>query len=142
MDSTKGSCLPFYKLVIRCALFTLIFSLISALCILLMSCIFYGSQNPTAKIPMLGYIGLYLSVFLTSFIMTRVNREKWLFGGLILGAMIFIVTLFLSIFIKDAPNSSSIIYRALIVLTSLCTSFLARKRSTKKAKPKTPKNLR
>lgn len=142
MDSTKGSCLPFYKLVIRCALFTLIFSLISALCILLMSCIFYGSQNPTAKIPMLGYIGLYLSVFLTSFIMTRVNREKWLFGGLILGAMIFIVTLFLSIFIKDAPNSSSIIYRALIVLTSLCASFLGRKRSTKKAKPKTPKNLR
>lgn len=145
MDSTNISYqkgLPFYKLIIRCALFTLIFCLVSIFLVVLMSCMFYSSQNPTAKIPLLGYIGLYLSTFLTSFVMTRINKEKWLFGGLILGTMIFCLTLFLSIFIRDASSAGAIIYRLLIILTSLCASFLARRRHDKKVKLRMPRNLR
>ncbi len=141
MDSTaisRTEGMPFYKLIIRCALFTLIFCIISILIVGVMSVIFYNTQNPTAKITLLGYVALYLSVFLTSFIMTKSNGEKWLFGGLILGAMIFLLTLFFSIFVKEAGNAQSIIFRALIILDSLASAFLARKRGRKKEKHKRP----
>ena len=128
--------LPFYKLLLRCILFTFIFCFISVLLVLILSAVFYGSQNPTAKIQALGYIGLYFSVFLSSLIMTRINKEKWLLGGLILGAMIFLVTLFLSIFIKDSPSANSIIFRFIIILTSTVSAFLARQRPRKSHKSK------
>ncbi len=142
MDSTaisRTEGMPFYKLLIRCALFTLIFCIISILIVGVISVIFYNTENPTAKITLSGYVALYLSVFIASFIMTKSNGEKWLFGGLILGAMIFLLTLFFSIFVKEEGNAQSIIFRALIILDSLASAFLARKRGTKKEKRKRPR---
>ena len=133
-SSQKG--LSFYKLLLRCILFTFIFCIVSVSLVIVLSCIFYGTQNPTAKIQLLGYIGLYFSVFLTSFIMTRTNGEKWLLGGLILGAMIFLLTFFLSIFINDIPNSNSMIFRFLIIASSSVSAFIARRRSNKNRKPR------
>lgn len=145
MDSTSGAYtkgMPFYKLFIRCAVFTLLFCVMSVLIVGIMSVIFYNTENPTSKITLLGYIALYSSVFITSFIMTKSNGEKWLFGGLILGGMIFILTLFFSIFLKDASNPQSIIFRILIIAVSLASAFLARKRNSKKSahrKPRMPR---
>lgn len=143
MDSIpnkRSEGLPLYKLVLRCAIFAVIFCVISILVIVLTSIIFYNTPNPTVKTQTAAFIALYSSAFITSFIMTRINGEKWLFGGLILGLMLFILTLVFSIFINGVPGSQSIIPRILVAVVALLAAFLGRKREHSK-KPHHKKHI-
>ena len=128
--------LSFSKLILRCFLFSIIFCAISFLIILGISFALYSTTNPTAKATIGGLISLYSSTFITVFIMTKVNKERWLFGGLILGGIIFLITLLLSALVDGSANAQSIIYRAIIILISLISAFLARKKEPKKRKLK------
>ena len=123
--------MPFYKLIIRCAVFLLIFALVAVISALICSAIFFKTENPTSKIQLASLISLYLSVAVCSVVLTRINGERWLFGGLILGFMIYFSTLMLAFFIKDTPSTSSIILRALIPVISTFFAFLSRKRDKK-----------
>ena len=124
--------LPLYKLVLRCAIFTIIFCFISVFTIFVTSLILYNTTNPTSKSELGGLISLYISTFITVFIMTKINKEKWLFGGLILGGLIFALTLFLSIFIDGDVAPNNFFFRLIIFAISLISSLLGRKKERKR----------
>lgn len=128
--------LSFSKLILRCAVFAIVFCVFSLIVILTTSAIFYGTTNPTSKTKLGGIASLYLSTFITTFIMTKLNKEKWLFGGLILGGMIFAITLLLSVLINGESTSNNVLLRIIVLAVSLFSSFLARKKEPKNKKRK------
>lgn len=132
VNSREG--LSLYKLVLRCAIFTIIFCLISILTIFVTSLILYNTTNPTSKSELGGVVALYISTFITVFIMTKINKEKWLFGGLILGGLIFALTLLLFIFIHGDVAPNNFFFRLIILAISLISAFLGRKKEGKNRK--------
>lgn len=123
--------LSFPILLIRCAIFLGVFCILSAIFILILSAVFYNTANPTAQIPIASLLSLYLSVFIASFIFTKINGEKWLVGGLLLGIFIYLLTLMLAFLVKTEGNTYNIILRVLIPFISLLSAFLARRRDKK-----------
>lgn len=138
-NGENATSLSFATLLIRCLIFTGVFALLSTAFILIFSGIFYNTTNPTAKIEIASLASLYLSVAICSSALTRINSQKWLFGGLILGCMIYITTLFFAIFIQDDPNTENIILRAIIPILSTVFAFLSRKKDKKRPKIKARK---
>ena len=128
----NSNSLSFSKLFLRCLLFVIAFALITSASILICSAIFYNTTNPTSKIELASLISLYFSTFLSSMILTKINGEKWLFGGIILGFLIYLITLALALLIQDEPNPKNIAFRLLIILVSIFSAFLARKREKKR----------
>ena len=132
VNSREG--LSLYKLVLRCAIFTIIFCLFSILTIFVTSLILYNTTNPTSTSELGGVVALYISTFITVFIMTKINKEKWLFGGLILGGLIFALTLLLFIFIDGDVTPNNFFFRLIILAISLISAFLGRKKEGKNRK--------
>ncbi len=106
--------LNFSNLFKRALLFTLLFFATSLVIILIMSCIFYNTADPTSKIGIVSLCALYFSAFLCGLALSRINRQFYLLGGAILGTMIFTFTLLLSLlFSKDGLMATSIGWRLL-----------------------------
>ena len=116
--------LNFSELIKRAFLFTLLFFAISFVVILIMSCIFFNTSDPTSKIGVISLCALYISAFLCGFSLSRVNKQLYILGGAILGIFIFISTLLLSLcFGKDGLTSISIGWRLLAPVSSIIGSL-------------------
>lgn len=124
--------LSFCKLILRSSIFVFAFMIVLSISTLISSFLFYNTTNPTSKIELAALISLYFSTFLCSLMLTRINGEKWLLGGLVLGVLIYMTTLVFAIFIKDDPNPKNIILRALIIAVSVFSAFISRKREKKR----------
>ncbi len=128
---TNGS-LPFHKLLLRSLLLLPIFAILSVAMVFLCSAIFYNTDNPLGGADIASIIALYSATAISSIVLTRINKEKWLLGGLFLGVMIYLATLFLAIFVKDEVNKQNILLRVLVPIISVAFAFLSRKRTPKK----------
>ncbi len=123
--------LCFSRLLKKCLFFTLIFAIICIALTLILSLVFYNTSDPTSKISLISLICLYLSAFISSFILSKTLPFANVLGGLLLGAMIFTVIL-LGSFLVD--GESNILLRAFIPLVTVIGSFLGIKRSDGKRK--------
>ncbi|MGM9666200.1 MAG: TIGR04086 family membrane protein [Eubacteriales bacterium] len=117
--------------MIRCALFTLIFCAVSALMILIFSWIFYSTEDPTSKITLASLCSLYSSCFICSFALSRISGQRNFLCGIVFGAMVVILTLLLSLAVKDGTMNNPILWRALIPVVTVAAALLAKKRERK-----------
>lgn len=117
--------------MIRCALFTLIFCAVSALMILIFSWIFYSTEDPTSKITLASLSSLYTSCFICSFVLSRINGQRNFLCGIVFGAMVVILTLLLSLAVKDGSMKNPVLWRALIPVVTVVAALLAKKRERK-----------
>ena len=124
------------KLILRCLIFTVGFCVLSSILVIMMSAIFYSTENPTSRLRLGALIALYASTFITSLLLTKINGQKWLFGGLILGAMIAVLTLLLSFLVPSEASGHSIPYKAIIILVSLLAAFMGKRRDKSSHKRK------
>ena len=135
MDGIKRySSLSFPKLIFKCFLFTVTFFLIALTVLLISSAFCYNTTDPTSKLEFIGICALYISTVISSFLMTKSNKEKWFFGGLLLGGMIFLSTLMISLPLGTTFSSRSLMLRIAIPFVSVATAYLGRKKSPKKKK--------
>ena len=131
-DIKRYSSLSFSKLILKGFLFTIIFFLISMVLLLIISAICFRLTDPTSKLEIIGSLSLYLSCAIASFAMTKLTKEKWLLGSLVLGAMIFLSTLMICIPLGNAFSSRSLLLRSAVILVSVACAFLGRKKAPKK----------
>lgn len=114
--------------MLRCAIFTLIFCAVSALMILIFSWIFYSTEDPTSKITLAALCSLYTSCFICSFVLSRINGQRNFLCGIVFGAMVVILTLLLSLAVQDGGMKNPVLWRALIPIVTVASALLAKKR--------------
>ena len=132
--------ISFISILIKSIIHIPIFCMISLLCILLIGLIFYSMDDPTGKIDIAGYISLYLSVFINAFILSRRIGQKHMIIGLLHGAVIFLLTIFVAFFFDGSDGDlNNLALRSVIIIVSVLASLLARrKRKNKMIKRKSP----
>lgn len=118
--------LTFPSLIKRCLVFSGIFFLLTALLVLLLSLIFYNTENPGSIVLFVATASMYLSALISSFALSKFNGGLYLWGGLILGAMVLAVILIASIFIK-VENHNIFLQLAIPAITVL-GALLGKKR--------------
>lgn len=138
MPTEKNEDANLGTVMIRCALFTLIFCAVSALMILIFSWIFYSTEDPTSKITLASLLSLYTSCFICSFVLSRINGKRNFLCGIVFGAMIVILTLLLSLAVKDGGMKNPVLWRALIPVVTVAAALIAKKRE-RKIKHKIPR---
>ena len=135
MNDKSEVTLPF--LVKRGLIYVLIFFTVGLLLSFFLSIIFFRSEDPNSKIDFIGYLSLYASVIITSFLFKKGLTEKRLLGGLILGIMIFVFTYLISLVIGQNENGvTELLYRLSTVFICVIISIIPKfeKRRSKKLK--------
>ena len=117
----------FLSLVKRCALFCLLCGVLYVLIALVASIILYNTNDPTSKIPIAGIASMYLSVLLSSFLMAKKNKSRYLLGGILLGTFVLLSSAMISLSIGENGNDG-LIYKLLIPVFSLLGSIIGIKR--------------
>jgi putative membrane protein (TIGR04086 family) len=116
--------LNFSRLFKRILLYTLLFFVASIIVMIILSLIFYNTSDPTSKIGIISLSAFYTSSFICGIALSKQNKQFYILGGILLGAMIFLNTLLISLFLgKDGLSLTSIGWRlispVLCVLGSL-----------------------
>lgn len=127
-----------FPLILKRCLFSIpFFCIISLVCVCITSLIFYNTQDPTSKIDLCGVLSLYLSTAITSILVAKKIKGNEILGGLILGIYIFIFTYLISLLIGDNEGGlMPVILRAGVILISVISSLLTKKRSKPKVRRK------
>ena len=125
--------LDFKKLFKRCLIFTLIFCVISVIITAIISLLFFNFKDPGARVLTASLISLYLSSFVSGFILSKVNGQKHFIGGLLLGCSTMVLTFIIACFISfdTAFSFTSIIWRLLIPVFCVLGSLLGERREKK-----------
>lgn len=118
--------LTFPILLKRCFLFTIFFSVVTVLLVLILSAFFYNTENPTSKLQLIATISMYLATFFSAFFLSKLNGGLYFWGGLILGTIILALILVISIFVK-VENQNIFLQLALPVI-SILGAMLGQKR--------------
>lgn len=120
-------------LLIRCIIFTMFFCIFSIILALIFTLIGFNSQDPTSKIDLFGTIALLLSVFFSGFIMSKVNKEKYFIGSLILGIMILLLTTLASLLLPSNEEATimQVIWKLIIPVVCILGGMLGIKRESK-----------
>ena len=90
------------NIIKRCFAFTLIFSFLSLILLLLSSAILIRLEDPTRWSNTVGKIVLYVSALFSSLFLSKKNRQAYIFSGAIFGAIITLLIFVLSLIY---PNS-------------------------------------
>ena len=132
---SKNNELTLRNILIRCGLFTLLFFVLSILTVLLVSYFLYKTKDPTAYTQIGGLASLFFVAFLTGFIQSRVNKGYYFIASLILGLMIFFITLVISLILpNNSFNLTSFIWRLLIPVLCVFGGAIGIKRKNVKSK--------
>lgn len=131
----KNNELTIKNVLIRCGAFTILFCIIGFLITLIASYFLYKTKDPTSLSQIAGISSLFIAVFLTSFIQSKVNKQYYFFSSLILGILIFSFTFILSLVVPNNEfQATNLIWRLLIPVFSVLGGALGIKRETKKRK--------
>lgn len=131
----SNSTFDFRDLIKRCVLFSVIFLFFSVIITLLMSFALFRIKDNTSAIEIGGIISLFLSVFITSFIQSRVNKRFYFWGGLILGVFIFILTMCISLILSSRSlTSNGFLVKTLIPAFSVLGAMVGIKNEVKRRK--------
>ena len=117
----------------RCALFCLIFFIMSMLLLFILSLTFVNFADSTTYLNLIGKLTLYLSSFLCSFLLSKRIRENYIYSGILLGALITSLIFILSLMYPES-TTNSVIWLLLIPVSTLLGSLLGKKRNIKKHK--------
>ena len=128
--------LSFKKLLKRCLIVLLASILIGILITLLFSLVFYNLPDPTSRINIASLLSMYFTVFISGFILSRVNKQKYFIGSLILGLMLFAINIILSIILKDELSTTDYIWKLLIPVFCILGSMIGIKKERKSYRKK------
>ncbi|MBQ8545925.1 MAG: TIGR04086 family membrane protein [Clostridia bacterium] len=115
------SCLLFFAVFLAlCILFSVAFSLI-----------FYQTLNPDKMLDLASVLSLYISAFISAFLLSKKNGQKYILGGTILGLMILLVLVVGSFFTDTKIISAEFLLKAVIPFVCILGSVLGIKREKK-----------
>lgn len=126
----------FFKLFKRCLLFLLVFASLCIFISLLMSLIFYQSINPNKVVDLISIASLFSSAFISAFLLSKSNGQKYLLGGIMLGIMIFIILFIGALFTERKIFSAEFLLRLAVPAVTMIGSLLGMKREKKIKRPK------
>jgi putative membrane protein (TIGR04086 family) len=121
----------FVKLIKICLLALLISIGIGAIVTLLLSLIFFNLPDPTSKIKIVSLLSLYITIFISGFVLSKIIKQKYFISGLILGVMIFVINLAFSFILKVELNASDYIWKLLIPVVCILGSMVGIKKERK-----------
>lgn len=121
----------FVKLIKICLLALLISIGIGAIVTLLLSLIFFNLPDPTSKIKIVSLLSLYITIFISGFVLSKIIKQKYFISGLILGVMIFVINLAFSFILKVELNASDYIWKLLIPVVCILGSMAGIKKERK-----------
>ena len=131
----KNQELSFKGLIFRELIFTLLFCLIGFFVSLTLSYFLFKTKDPTSYIQVSGICSLYISVFLSGYISSKVNGQKYFLGGLLLGLFIFTLTYLLCLLMPEYKfNVKNLIWRLIIPLFCILGAMIGTKRKRKRKK--------
>ena len=111
--------------VLLCILFTMLFS-----------AVFFNMPDSTSKISLCATLSLYFTAFFAGFIISKINGQKYLLGGALLGFLIFAINIIFFLIFEDNIELSYIMTKLLIPVTCILGSILGIKREKKPTKRK------
>ncbi len=124
--------LGFGGLLKRCLIILGVSVVLSLLITLLFSAIFYNLPDPTSRINTASLFSMYVTVFVSGIILSKVNKQKYLAGGIILGIMLLIINLVLSFIFNKDISTSDYIWKLLIPVFCVLGSMLGIKKERKR----------
>ena len=130
-NRNKEKELSFVSLLKRCLMFLLIFAALCVSICLIMSIFFYQTLNPNKMTNLISLVSLFLSTFISAFLLSKRNGQKYLLGGLLLGCMIFVLLFIGALFTERKIFSPDFALRLAIPAVSLVGSLLGIKREKK-----------
>ncbi len=131
----KNKELSYMDIIVRSLKFTVLFCLMGILLSFATSLILYRTEDPCAFLEITGISLLFFTVSVTSFIQSKVNKQRYFFASLLLGIFIFILTFLISIITsKYEFNTVNFIWRLLIPVFSVLGGALGVNKENKKRK--------
>ena len=131
----KNQELSIKNLILRELLFTLLFCLIGFIVSLTLSYFLFKTKDPTSLITVSGLCSLYISVFLSGYISSKVNGQKYFLGGLMQGIFIFMLTYILCLLMPEYKfNVNNLIWRLMIPLFCILGAMIGTRRKRKRKK--------
>ncbi len=125
----------FKESIKRCFLFSILFLILSFIINLLVSLILFNLKDNTSFINIGSIASLFLSVTITAFIQSKINKQYYLLGSIILGFIIFgVVTVVTLILDKGSITNNSLLVKSLIPAFSVFGGMLGIKNENKRKK--------
>ena len=129
--SAKNIDLTTGNLFKRCLVFAGASLLISAVVTIIISSIFYKLPDPTSKIHIASLLSMYISALISGFILSKINKQKYLASGFILGMILFLLNFILSLVFNKDLSVYSIVWKILIIVVCVLGSALGVKKERK-----------
>lgn len=125
--------ITFLTILKKCLLNLLLFCVLIMIFSLLSGLIFFNTKDPTSKISISAYATLYLSVAVSSFVLSKYIKQKQALCGLLFGALIIILILAISLILgSEKLGIGNLISKLTIIIISTGASLLARANNHKK----------
>lgn len=119
----------------RCFLFSVIFLILSNIISLIISLMLYKLKDNTSFINIGSIASLFLSTLITAFAQSRVNKQYYLLGSIILGGIIFGLVTFIALILnKGNISSNTLLIKSLIPIISVLGGMLGIKNEKKRKK--------
>lgn len=119
----------------RCFLFSVIFLILSNIISLIISLMLYKLKDNTSFINIGSITSLFLSTLITAFAQSRVNKQYYLLGSIILGGIIFGLVTFIALILnKGNISSNTLLIKSLIPIISVLGGMLGIKNEKKRKK--------
>ena len=123
--------LSFIDIIKSCLLFLVFFCALSLVLILITSFIFFRLEDPTAWLDIIGKFVLYFSALVSGFLLSKRNLQRYVPGGLFLGALITALIFTLSLILQNETANNNALWLALIPVCTVLGSVLGIKRTSK-----------
>lgn len=134
--NSKSKDLTLIMLLKSCLLFLLVFISLCVFISVIMSLIFYQSLNPSKMVDLISLSSLFLSAFVSAFLLSKANGQKYLLGGILLGIMIFILLFIGALFTERKIFSADFLFRLSVPAITMIGALAGIKREKKSKKPK------
>lgn len=119
----------------RCFLFSVIFLILSNIISLIISLMLYKLKDNTSFINIGSITSLFLSTIITAFAQSRVNKQYYLLGSIILGGIIFGLVTFIALILNEGNiSSNTLLIKSLIPIISVLGGMLGIKNEKKRKK--------
>lgn len=119
----------------RCFLFSVIFLILSNIISLIISLMLYKLKDNTSFINIGSITSLFLSTLITAFAQSRVNKQYYLLGSIILGGIIFVLVTFIAVILNEGNiSNNTLLIKSLIPIISVLGGMLGIKNEKKRKK--------
>ena len=129
----KSCELTFKVMLYRCLVFVFVFCLINFFITLSASYFLYKTKDPTSLIDIGSSASLFTSVFLSGFLLSKLNKQRYFLSSLTLGMIILLLTLLITVcFSKNNISVTDFIWRTLIPVFCILGGAIGVKKEKRK----------